>query len=844
MGLIVQNCWQRMLGATLGCLATTACLVAFAQDPAGQPPPGNQPPPVVPPPPSFSTAPGTAGTQPAAPVAVAAAPEQPAAAPAEAAAGGASDLVDLSVGEMAVETILSRVASKTGKNIAARGKVPGQRASLIVRQKPLERVLDQLVNTKPNWLWIKEGPNNYEVWDQESFRAEVLPRRVRQKVYVPHEITAEEAYKAIQGVLTPNIGAASFDPRSNKLIVTDLPEVLELIQRLIEQLDVKFITRVFYIAHGDVSAIAEKIAALKSSAAPAPDVDVRTHQIIVRDRLDQIQQMELLVETLDIGPEMRVYDINNIEFEGAGLQDLQDAVERVLTPDAYKAWNIQAGRLVVEDTPEVQEKVEKILAAFDSPAKQVQIQAEVIETQFSEGFNYAINYILDGDLFSAVIDNIIGRNTGTGTGGNPGSVVTSPLVPVGAQPITPQTLGFLDFRKEFPVANIGPSGIALTNLSHHAFIQLNSVMSDSRSRILQQPRVLTKNQKEVQFNVGTRVPYYTGGVVGYNTTLPNQNYYSPSLPQLNFVQTGLELTIRPTISNNGLVEMEVEIANNSADFRTLVFANQAYEAPVVSQQELMSTLIVPSGETRVIGGLISDTKTETRSGVPGLIKIPVIGPALFGKYSRPETGNLRHNLLLFITPTIVLEKPIDTRKYKGRIIVDQTAEDMLTTPGATLADVQCEPAVINPPFPTVEPGEVTKTESTTIRNSTTELPVIHQPTPRTETPEMQQTTGDTITEDLVAEPEALQPTAGGLTDLKRVHIEDSHTTAPRDIPPVVGAPRGALTGAGAGSAPPPVSPTPAPTPPPAPTPAPTPVPTPPPTPPPPAAAPGAETRNR
>ena len=333
------------------------------------------------------------------------------------AASGATDLISVAFSQTKVETVVAKISEKSGKSIVAKGKTLGQPVTLIVKNQPLEFVLDQIANQKPNWLWIKgDSPGSYEIWDQESYRAEVLPRKVRQKVFVPREITAEEAFKAIQGVMTPNIGTASFDARSNKVIVTDQPEVLELVQRLIEQIDVKFITRVFYIAHADVQGIVDKLTNIKSPAAPAIEFDLKTHLIIVRDRLEIIRQMELLVETLDIGPEMRVYDLNNIGFEGADKSELEEAIQQVLTPDAYYKINTQSGKLIVEDIPEVQEKIEKILKAFDQPPKQVMIQCEIIATQFSEGFNYSIDWTVSGDLFSSVIDGLTGRGVSAGTG--------------------------------------------------------------------------------------------------------------------------------------------------------------------------------------------------------------------------------------------------------------------------------------------------------------------------------------------------------------------------------------------------------------------------------------------
>jgi type II secretory pathway component GspD/PulD (secretin) len=673
-----------------------------------------------------------------------------------------------------IDRVLSDLSRKSGKNIVARGKTPGQRVTLLARNEPLERALDKLVNSKPNWLWYKpEGsPDTYEIWDQESFRAEVLPRQVRQKVFVPREITAEEAFKAIQGVLTPNIGAASFDPRSNKVIVTDLPYVLELIQRLLDQIDVKFITRVFYIQHADINAMAEKLSNLKSPAAPAPEVDERTRQIIVRDRLEIIRQMELLVETLDIGPEMKVYDLNNLGWEGANIQDIEDAISEIITEGAYFKINAQSGKMIVQDVPEVHEKIEKILAAFDQPAKQVMLEIEIIETRFDEGFNYQVDWAFGDDLFSAAADGLTGSVIPRST--RPGANLS-------------QNLGFLDFRREFPVITGGSGGINTQNLTENAFFALKTAMSDSRTRVLQQPRAIVKNQGEVIFSVGERIPYFTGG----GTSRDINNNIINNASTVSFVQAGLDITIRPTINNNGLIEMEVEIQNNRADIVSRVFQNQENEVPQVKNQEVLTTLIVPSGETRVIGGLVDESRSESRSGIPGLIKIPVLGPALFGKYDKPQTGNARRNLLVFITPTIVIENPGDMLAYKGRLITgpnqDSAADGQAQYPPIepTRSDTQLEPIPVEfPPAPGVPVGPDDMAAALEPPSS----PVGSQQ--ETFAMEDREDDGEILPLDEF-------PTADsdGLTDLRRVRIADQRDTGPLGVlPPRIPGPTGALTG--------------------------------------------------
>jgi type II secretory pathway component GspD/PulD (secretin) len=209
----------------------------------------------------------------------------------------------ISIAGQPLERVLGTLNSKlTSATVIARGKTIGVPVSVVTREADLEKILEIIVTQKPNWLWHKslDKPDTYEIWDQESYRAEVLPKLTQQRIIVPKNITAEEAYKAITRILTPSIGSAAFDPRSNKIIINDLPDVLEKSKRLVEQIDIKFITRVYYLRHADPAKMAEHLSHLKSPAAPIALVDERTRQIVVFDRMDILRQMDLIVQTFDI----------------------------------------------------------------------------------------------------------------------------------------------------------------------------------------------------------------------------------------------------------------------------------------------------------------------------------------------------------------------------------------------------------------------------------------------------------------------------------------------------------------------------------------------------------------
>jgi len=541
--------------------------------------------------------------------------------------------------------VLQAISRQTGVTVIAKGQAVGQRVDIIAKDEPLEVILDKLTSGK-DWVWHKVNDTRYEIMDRRTYETTVLPKQRVRKIFQPRYIKAEDFKNAIQGMLTKNIGIVAVDPRTNKVIVTDLPQVIEMIARLLEEIDAKPIVRVFYIRHADVDEIAKMLEGYKS-APGSIEADTKTHQIIVTDTLQNIRRMELLVEVLDIGPEMRIYNINNIGFEGKVLQDLSKAIERVVTKDAFWELNYRAGTLLVEDVMEVHEKIEKILAAFDQPSKQVLIQAEVIETRLDREFSLGMDYDLSEDLFSAVQDGLFEGRVPTG----PGDVTDD--------------LGFINLREEFPTISLSASeGLQISYLSTHLRAQLSALMSDTDTKVLLQPRLLLKNQEEATIFVGGEVPYLT-------TFFSDDVSYRRSTATQNTVNEGLMIKIRPSISNNSLIEMELKIENNTAYSVRRQAEDRWYDLIGRQRQEAETVLIIPSGETRVIGGLIN-TKDETlKAGIPFLSQIPYLGPLMFG---RREETNLRRNILFFITPTVVEEQGRLVRTYLGEPIEKMIAE--------------------------------------------------------------------------------------------------------------------------------------------------------------------------
>lgn len=561
-----------------------------------------------------------------------------------------------------IELVMAQLKQQTGVNVVLDGKATGLRIDVLSQNEPVSQILQKIANSN-NLKMVKEDDMNYILVDEKTYREKYLPQKVVRKTFVLKYIKAEEARKALQNVVTKGIGQIAADPRTNKLMVTDLPQVIELIKRLLDEIDVQLMTRVFYIRHADVQDIADKLKNYKSAPGTI-EVDPKTHQIIVQDIFQNIKRMEMLVEVLDVGPEMRIYNLNNIGAEGKDAQQLAKAIEQVITKDADVFWQIdeKAGVLLVQDVPEVHEKIEKVLAAFDKPVKQVLIYAELIDTSFNKDFDFGINWDASEDLFSAARDGLFGDRIPTGGGD------------------IADNLGFLDLSGEFPTFSMTGNKLIVGYLNEYFRASFSAAISKSDTKVLLQPRLIVKNHEEAKIKVGGQKPYRT---TNYYT---GDNRWQSS--GQSSVSYGLEVNLTPSITNTGLVEMKITIENSDANFIGDIDQN-----PLVEKREVRAetTLTIPDGETRVLAGLLNNTDTRVREGIPYLAEIPIIGPLLFGKSS---TNDSRRNILFFVTPTIIEETPYKKDYYRGKSleeIINEGRElpeylEGLTTPTLTAED--------------------------------------------------------------------------------------------------------------------------------------------------------------
>jgi type IV pilus assembly protein PilQ len=143
---------------------------------------------------------------------------------------------------------------------------------------------------------------------------------------------------------------------------------------------------------------------------------------------------------------------------------------------------------------------------------------------------------------------------------------------------------------------------------------------------------LTVDNTEATVSQGTKIPYATVSASGTSVQLINAT---------------LSLKVVPHITPDNQVFMKVEVSNNRPDFSQAVNGQ-----PAIEVKEATTEVMVRNGDTTVLGGVYTINESQNVNGVPGLMKVPLLGWLFKGTLKESS----RKELLVFITPHIVLEK--------------------------------------------------------------------------------------------------------------------------------------------------------------------------------------------
>ena len=291
--------------------------------------------------------------------------------------------------------------------------------------------------------------------------------------------------------------------------------------------------------------------------------------------------------------------------------------------------------IIIVATPGEYSIIESALRRLDMPARQVVIEMTIAEVTLTDTIEYGVEWLFRGAAPG-------GRGSG-GLVNNPvqGTIpsgITNP--PVSTTGISSAISGFtyLISSSKFP------GGVAAA---------LRLLDSYGNTKVISNPHVAALDNQKATIKVGNRIPINQESIVGTTTNVVTTT--------ASYIDTGVLIQVTPHINAGGLVTLDVQAEVSNAGTPAIVGG-----APPINTRSVQTFIAVPTGETMVMGGLITDDNGTTSSGLPLLSRIPVFG-GLFGEQSLKKN---RAELVLFVTPRVV------DHEYDARYIVDDLRRRM------------------------------------------------------------------------------------------------------------------------------------------------------------------------
>jgi len=331
---------------------------------------------------------------------------------------------------------------------------------------------------------------------------------------------------------------------------------------------------------------------------------------------------------------VKVFYVTNV----TSVQEFQEIATAIRTvAEIRRVFTYNAQRaMIVRDTVDKVALAEKLVHDLDKPKSEVVVDVMIMQ----------VNSERTRDLAATIAS--------AGTAGlnvpivfaPPGTTVTPPTGTTGGTTTPPSVSG-----NTVTLAQLGHLSLSDWSTTLPGGL-LQAMLSDSRTKVMNNPQVRASDGQKVTLKIGSRIPYATGSF---------QTNTAAALvsTQFNYADVGVNVDMTPQVHSTDEVTLHIEVTVSSVQQYINIGGIQQ---PIIQQSANVADIRLREGEVNILGGLSQSQDTSLVNGIPGLVNIPVLGSILFGSN---HNDKVRAELMIALVPHIVRTPDYSAENLRG-----------------------------------------------------------------------------------------------------------------------------------------------------------------------------------
>lgn len=414
------------------------------------------------------------------------------------------------------------------------------------------------------------------------------------------------------------------DARSNQLIIVTRPSNMAFFERIIKVLDIE-----------TAPEIAVEIIRLKYAQAETKDSNKGVADLL-NDLIDSTSSKKEDSDNRNSTANASKSNLTNQNTPAPAPQvnlssSSKSKIGELRKENIKILADSRINAVMVMASPGDLAAIKEIIAEMDVPVAQVLIETVVLSVGLSDEISTGVQWVKRVSGGNKYADSY-------GGGGMPEGAGASPLNLFNLATNVTSSIGAISGGSQY---------YGTINKLNLDFL-IRATESDSRTKVLTSPILMTQDNKEATLE-NTELAYLYNGMKYMGSSYSGSDYQ----PDIKQEEIGLTITVTPRINPDGTVVLEFEETFQNLGVPQEVpgsgidGASSRWPSPVT--RKLSGSISVNNGQTVILGGLVTQSKTESEGGIPILKNIPFIGKYLFGYTSYEDE---RDELLVFLTPYV------------------------------------------------------------------------------------------------------------------------------------------------------------------------------------------------